>query len=305
MPTTTVAAHPDTEPVEFATLWQKVQETQKRASGGFLQKEEVQTALTTFNELVQLHDTCTVHMAATTAHHSHTVLEIDGDSINVRRVSHTSQGFYAEFDFLADDDRELFKDLKSRGFTAQSKRKTFSRDVGTDDPPAGTITAREIDLSDEPTEETLQSLFKINKHAREYADNAQRHYQRRKHYSAQRNSARKTALYSVKAAVLSKITDEADQIEKHKIDDRTYFCLYFDRWSFHCTLDELNIPPDQVENEHTKVLGDFEKDSDVGTLSRSLKESLLHLHDVFGVNANDHLSRRRVGDYFTGWTYLG
>ena len=52
-------------------------------------------------------------------------------------------------------------------------------------------------------------------------------------------------------------------------------------------------------------LEDFEKDSDTGSVRRSLKASLIHLRDAFGADANEHLPEKRVGYYFAGWKYLG
>jgi len=156
----------------------------------------------------------------------------------------------------------------------------------------------------ELAEETLKSLFKINKHARKYADKAHQHYRRRKHHSAKHNSYRKKALYRLKGKVLSMIAREADTIEGHKINGEKYTCLYFGDWSFHCKPQELNLSAADYDIEEYEQLNDFEKDADTGDMTRSLKDSLLHLQEEFGLSANDFLPRKKVGRYFCGWSYL-
>ena len=286
-------------------VWEEVQDAQLRATGGFLERGDVKQALQLLEKYAQYHESCTAVAVPTECSGPVTRLEVTSDSMRARRGKSYNSGISVEFDFRADDDPELFTRLKDEGFNPYSKRKHFADSgIGTDDPPEGTVAARPVDLSGEPTEETLVSLFKINKHARKYADGAHGHYQRRNHYSAGQNSVKKEALYGVKGAVLSKIADRADKIERHKIGERTYLCLYFGTWSFHSPTGELNVDPERIEGE-TEALDDFEKTSDVGDVERSLKNSLIHLNDTFGVNANDHLPQRRVGDYFAGWTYLG
>ena len=50
-----------------------------------------------------------------------------------------------------------------------------------------------------PIEETLRSLYIINKQARRYARKAHEQYKEERHAASGRNSARKEALYDLKA----------------------------------------------------------------------------------------------------------
>lgn len=288
-------------------VWAEVQKAQKRGSGGFLRREDVEQAVELFREYTDRHPSfeVTCQPLRDSRSGTRTVLRLSRDGTEATRWSRNSgSGITISFDFYADDNRELWEELKEEGFSPHSKEKRMPMKVGTNEPPEGTVVAQETDISAEPTEETLESLFKINKHARKYAGKAENHYHRSNHYSARRNSSKKEALYDLKGKVLSEIAENADEVELHRIDGKTYFCLYFEEWSFHTHLDELDKQPGDVEGE-TEKLDDFSKDSDVGGLSRSLKASLIHLHDQFGFNANELLPEKHVGDYFIGWKYLG
>jgi hypothetical protein len=157
--------------------------------------------------------------------------------------------------------------------------------------------------------ETMRSLFKINKQAVIYAERAYLAYQDGHHRVARRNSARKEALYGLKAAVLREIIEEADSVDRHRINDSVYLCLGFrqgeNQWSFHC-------PTEDIDSEAVDGCGeiidvdDFQKSGDTGEVNRTLKESLVHLKERFEENANAYLpeEKRRVKGDFSGWTYL-
>jgi hypothetical protein len=293
-----------TNSIDLSSVWKGVQEIQSQATEGFLREEDAERAVDIYEEYASRHPSCKVRAAASGADRRMTVLEISGGDVKITRqttASHYSNrtGICVEFDYYADNERDLHEELKEEGFSAHSKRKIIEKSAGTNE------VQRDIDLSNEPSEETLVSLFKINKHARKYADKAQHHYHRQKHNSAGRNSSRKKALYTVKSAVLSKIADEADQIEQHIIDGKKYACLYFGEHSFHGKESELNLSSEDYDTDDPKALDDFKKDSDTGDISRSLKASLIHINETFGVNANSHLDPDTIGGYFVGWSYLG
>jgi len=285
-------------------IWNEVRDVQAQATEGFLLKEDVERALELYEEYGSKHSSCEVRAAASGADRRLTILLISSSGIEVsrgttgRRYNTSRTGIHVQFDYYADEERELHEHLKDEGFGAHSKRKRFESFVGTNE------AQHEVDLSAEPTEETLSSLFKINKHARKYAGKAENHYNRRNHSSAKRNSSKKKALYATKASVLSQLVDEVEKIERHQIGDREYYCLYFDEYSFHVRLNEINIDEDLVENG-VEELEDFEKDADTGDMTRSLKASLIHLNETFAVNANTHLDPATVDGYFIGWSYLG
>jgi hypothetical protein len=160
-------------------------------------------------------------------------------------------------------------------------------------------------------QKTLTALYTINKKAAEYADRASDQYRSNKKSTAHKNSLRKKALYSLKTDVLKRLydRDQHKQIEVHEIDDRNYYCLYFNGVSFHSPTDTWSgeIPTDEIESE-TK-LDNFEKEGSAES-GISLKDSLIHLKDEFGsnFNANEHLEEEYVDyahrSYYIGWKYL-
>ena len=156
------------------------------------------------------------------------------------------------------------------------------------------------------TEETLRSLYVINKQARKYAEKAHEHYQNERHAAAARNSARKEALYDLKGRVLSEIAGEASRVERHQIDGKVYLCLYIREFSFHAHLDEVSVDADQIEGE-TETLDNFEKTAQK-QMDRTLKDSLLHLQEKFGISANDLLPKKNASyahrESYNGWKYL-
>lgn len=155
-------------------------------------------------------------------------------------------------------------------------------------------------------QETVESLYVINKHAGQYARRAHRHYQEERHAAATRNSARKEALYDLKGRVLSEISEEAHRVERHEIDGEEYLCLYIGGFSFHARPDEVAVEAEEIDGE-TEALTDFEKTTEK-EIDRTLKASLLHLQDEFGISANDLLPKREASyahrRSFNGWDYL-
>lgn len=156
------------------------------------------------------------------------------------------------------------------------------------------------------SEKTLEALYNINKHAKKYAELADKNYCKGKKATAKQNSLKKKALYGLKSEILSQIEGSADKVVVHEIDGRPFYCLYIDGWSYHTPVDRLSIPDERVESE--EELGDFETGSEKEHSDLSLKESLLHLQSEFRESANDHLEQERVSygrrNYFAGWSYL-
>lgn len=159
----------------------------------------------------------------------------------------------------------------------------------------------------EPTEETLDALYNLNKHAKKYAELGTENYRKGKKTTAKANSNKKKALYAVKERVLAELLDEVDRIEKHTIDGSDFYCLHFGEWSFHTPVEKLDVPPEAVEDE--RELDEFEKSSEKEHSDASLKDSLLHIESVFGLNANEHLPSKYLyygsNRHFIGWKYLG
>lgn len=161
-----------------------------------------------------------------------------------------------------------------------------------------------------PMEETLESLYVINKHAGKYARKAREHYENDKHAAARRNSARKEALYDLKGRVLSTLAAEdqvIESIERHEIEGRLYLCLFIQGYAFHALPDEIDVDSERIAGP-TKELSDFEKTEEKNASDRTLKASLLHLQETFGISANDLLPKETVKyayrRSFNGWSYL-
>ena len=161
-------------------------------------------------------------------------------------------------------------------------------------------------MSTTAASETLEALYNINKHARKYADLGTKNYRDGKKTTAKANSNKKKALYAVKTRVLAELIDTASRIELHEIDGDAFYCVYFDRWSFHTPVEQLDIDDEVIESR--KTLDGFAKNSEKEFSEKSLKECLLHIESEFGINANDHLPDQYLwyghDRYFIGWPYL-
>lgn len=152
--------------------------------------------------------------------------------------------------------------------------------------------------------ETLRSLYIINKHAKKYAELGTENYRKGKKTTAKANSNKKEALYKLKEKVLTQLEDQAERIELHEIEDKEFYCFYFEQFSFHTPKENVEIDS-QVTEE--RELDGFEKNSEK-EIQRSLKESLKHLQKEFDLNANSYLPKKKLDygkrRYFIGWKYL-
>lgn len=156
--------------------------------------------------------------------------------------------------------------------------------------------------------EVLESLYVANKHAKKYAEQGTENYRKGKKTTAKANSNKKKSLYRIKEAVLEEIRSDAEKIALHEIDGREYYCLFFQDFSFHVPVNHFTVDEELVE-DGVRELEDFEKTSEKELSDKSLKDSLLLLEDVFGLNANEYLPEKKLSwgwnRYFIGWNYLG
>lgn len=157
----------------------------------------------------------------------------------------------------------------------------------------------------------LEALYAINKHAKQYAEQASENYRQKKGATAKYNSVRKDALYAVKTLTLKALLDKGtvERIERHLIDGDEFYCFYFGGWSFHQPADAWRwSPPSETANAEPQPIDEYVSDSEKHATDMSLKASLIRLHDEYGINANDHLPQERVSygmeSYFAGWSYL-
>jgi len=152
----------------------------------------------------------------------------------------------------------------------------------------------------EPTDDLLESLYVVNKVAKQLADEATAAYERGDVTESNVNAARKDALYRTKTAVLGRIVadDPAHVVgEYHSVHGDTWLLLTVNGWAFH-------QPPHAFGTELTdriETVNDIDdprnvpyvREADVERSDRSLAESLVRLAE-HGVNANDHLAQPTI-----------
>lgn len=165
------------------------------------------------------------------------------------------------------------------------------------------------DTGDRAVSDTsLEALYNLNKHAKQYATRATQHYENGKKTTAKANSNKKKALYRVKERVLDQIHQHADTVAVHVIDGTEFYYVAFGDWGFHTPRNGY-VDIDDARVEDRERLLEFTKTGAKERSSMSLKESLLHVESVFGVNANEHLPDTHLyygsSRYFIGWKYLG
>lgn len=191
---------------------------------------------------------------------------------------------------------------------------------------------------------TLAALYRLNKAAKAAAEAAHEAYQLDDGETARIKSCRKTALYRFKTYVLQQLyaADAVDQIDRHTIDDREYYCLTIDGWQFHTPIDQWatlvraldaddpdpdvvavtdppapptpDLPttlPDTALSTETH-LTDFDADAKpTATPDLSLTDALTHLDTHFDASPNVFLDQsfidvgwHRPDLRFTGWPDL-
>ncbi|GAB7010328.1 hypothetical protein [Halorubrum trueperi] len=152
----------------------------------------------------------------------------------------------------------------------------------------------------EPTDDLLESLYVVNKIAKQFADEATAAYERGDVTESNVRSARKDALYRTKTAVLSRVVaHDSSHVtgEYHAINGDVWLFLAVGDWRFHQPphaigsglTDEIDIANERSE----PVDAPYVRDSSVDRSDRTLEEALSRLADA-GVNANDHLARPTV-----------
>ena len=163
---------------------------------------------------------------------------------------------------------------------------------------------------------TLDALYNLNKHAKKYAELGTENYRKGKKTTAKANSNKKKALYAVKERVLKTLIDDdrAERIVRHRIDGNPFYCVYFadtenEEWSFHSPVENLDVDDDRVSDEPERSLAEFDPGREKERSTASLKASLLHVEERFGLNANEYLPDQYLSygrnSHFIGWKYLG
>ncbi|SNR31808.1 hypothetical protein [Halorubrum vacuolatum] len=147
----------------------------------------------------------------------------------------------------------------------------------------------------EPTDDLLESLYVVNKVAKQLADEATVAYERDDVTRSNRCSARKEALYRTKTTVLTRVVAyDPTRVtgEYHAINGDPWLHLTVDGWHFHQpprAIGEALTDRIEVKNtESTPREAPYVRDATVKRSDRSLERALIHLA-AHGVNANDHL----------------
>jgi hypothetical protein len=109
--------------------------------------------------------------------------------------------------------------------------------------------------------EQMKALYHLNTVAKKYAESAEKAYNAGLKRKARIHSQRKKALYGLKRVILGKLieNDCVDNIRTHKIDGRTYYCVYVGEFSFHTPTSEWDNPP-QDAPESANELDSFDAD---------------------------------------------
>ena len=154
----------------------------------------------------------------------------------------------------------------------------------------------------------LKALYHLNTVAKEYAESAEKAYNAGLKRKARIHSQRKKALYSLKRVILGKFieNDCVDNIRTHKIDERTYYCVYVGEFSFHTPASEWDDPPQDAPESATE-LDSF----DAGPSNRSddmrEQEALERLTETFespNYHTESPFTDDTYGATFVGWSYL-
>ncbi len=156
--------------------------------------------------------------------------------------------------------------------------------------------------------EDLNALHHLNTVAKEYAESAEKAYNAGLKRKARIHSQRKKALYDLKRGILGELIENCcvDNIRKHKIDGRTYYCVYVGEFSFHTPIAEWDDPPRDAPESAT-ALDSFDADPSNRPGDMREREALERLTETFE-SPNYHIEAPftddNYGATFVGWSYL-
>lgn len=154
----------------------------------------------------------------------------------------------------------------------------------------------------------LNALYHLNTVAKEYAESAEKAYNAGAKREARIHSQRKKALYGLKRIILDELikNDCVDNIRTHRIDGRTYYCVYVGEFSFHTPTSEWDNSP-KGASESVTELDSFDADPSNRSTEMSEQEALERLTESFE-SPNYHIESPFIDDNygatFVGWSYL-
>lgn len=97
---------------------------------------------------------------------------------------------------------------------------------------------------------------------------------------------RKEALYRIKHTLIQTHLSESTNIEKHNVNGKLFYCIYFTEYSFHIPIHKLSISQDVP----TKTLDSFEKTTQVSDIT-TLYNTFKYLESNCDINPNEYLSK--------------
>ncbi|MFB6220906.1 MAG: hypothetical protein ABEH90_05645 [Halolamina sp.] len=154
----------------------------------------------------------------------------------------------------------------------------------------------------------MKALYNLNTVAKEHAESAEKAYNAGLKRKARIHSQRKKALYGFKRVILGEFVDNdcVDSIRLHKIDGRTYYCIYVDEFSFHTPTSEWDDSPRDAPESATE-LDSFDADPSNRSDDMREREALERLTEAFE-SPNHHIESPFTDDNhgatFVGWSYL-
>lgn len=156
--------------------------------------------------------------------------------------------------------------------------------------------------------ENLKALYHLNTVAKEYAESAEEAYDAGLKREARIHSQRKKALYGLKRVILGEFVENecVDNIRTHKIDGRTYYCVYVGEFSFHTPTSEWDNPLRDAPESATE-LDSFDADPSNRSDDMRERDALERLTDAFE-SPNYHIESPftddNYGATYVGWSYL-
>lgn len=135
---------------------------------------------------------------------------------------------------------------------------------------------------------SIKALYSLNKKAKQY-----------RNQSTTKAKNRSKALYELKHNLLLKLKHKMDKIETHYINNKKYFCFYYDKFSFHVPQEKINT---NIQTKTTKVIHEFETDHIPDKNFYSEKQSLDIIQQQHNINPNTYLPNNSSFESY--WSYL-
>lgn len=137
------------------------------------------------------------------------------------------------------------------------------------------------------SDELLEVLYVINKHAKQFDDRASTHTDPDSTAAA----AKRDALYEIKSRILNQLTDQCTDISIHQFNGHDHYYFDFGDYGFHAPFGTgVSVPRENVTSHET--IHDFTPDStvDPDLAEMSLNQALGFCYAECNINANRYLA---------------